>query len=67
MKTYTEHKLTDHQLRRLSALVHNRTPKYGVAMDALIRKGLVYINIHGDHQVNGNGCIAFDQARREGW
>lgn len=67
MKTYTEYKLTDCQLQRLSALVHHRTPKYGMAMEALIRKKLVYINPHGDHQVNGNGCIAFEQARREGW
>ena len=41
--TYTEHKLTDAQLRRLSAIVNNTNgmAQAGTAGNALIRKGLV--------------------------
>lgn len=67
VKTYTEYKLTDSQLRRLSALYHNRKPKTGVAMLALIRKNLAYVNAHNEYQINGNGCMAFKKARAEGW
>lgn len=42
MRTYTAHKLTDAQLRRLSRIANNgKGAKGGVAADALVRKGLV--------------------------
>ncbi len=66
-KTYTEYKLTEAQLKRLSQVVNHREPNYGTAMQALIRKNLVYENEQGKIQANGNGVMALDQARKEGW
>ena len=43
-KTYTQHKLTNAQLVRLSPIVKGRPHKHGVALEALIRKGLVIEN-----------------------
>lgn len=42
MKTYTKHKLTDAQCRRLSTIINKgKGAQGGVATDALVRKGLV--------------------------
>lgn len=73
-RTYTEHKLTDAQLRRLSAVV-NQTPgaaKHGVAGAALKRKGLVtdvadFAFGCNDRIATDAGRAALEQARQEGW
>jgi hypothetical protein len=81
-RTYTAHKLTDAQLRRLSAIINNTkgAAKGGVAADALVRKGLVREVERPCILGNGNVRMVFDrreatdlgilsllQARREGW
>jgi hypothetical protein len=68
MRTYTKHRLTDAQLRRLSALANDTkgAATAGPAGLALMRKGLA----HGDRWPTGateEGCDALVQARREGW
>lgn len=74
-RTYTEHELTDAQLRRLSALYQYRSPKAGVALQALERKGLATTNrgrdaegvFHLNAKITDKGIAAFQAARREGW
>lgn len=71
MKTYTEHKLTDAQLRRLSAIVNatKGAAKHGVAGDALKRKGLVVetANHYDAIEATEAGRAALAHARRAGW
>lgn len=77
-KTYTQHKLTDAQLVRLSQVVNNRCTHTGMPMCALERKGLVVWNAQPFPKVRKSGihyCVsatqegieALAQARREGW
>ena len=66
--TYTEHKLTDAQLRRLSALVNQTkgAATAGTAGLALLRKGLAT----GEHYpiaATEAGRAALARARLEGW
>lgn len=73
MRTYTEHKLTDAQLRRLSTIVNgSKGARCGVAGIALERKGLV-VGM-GDRRIATEAVAATDAgraalvaARREGW
>jgi hypothetical protein len=72
MRTYTQHKLTDAQLRRLSALVNETkgAATAGMAGQALIRKGLaVDSGRYAQYPVGvtDEGRAALQQARREGW
>lgn len=71
MTTYTEHKLTDAQLRRLSAIVNatQGAAKHGMAGDALKRKGLVVetSNHYDAVEATDAGRAALTKARREGW
>lgn len=70
---YTSFKLTDPQLRRLSQMSHGRPHGHGVALQALLRKGLV--DRHGsldhefgeDYSINQAGFDALIDARWEGW
>jgi hypothetical protein len=72
--TYTKHKLTDPQLKRLSQLV-NCAPAHGhgVALDALVRKGLACRSVNPDHKypkthnATVDGVAALNEARRAGW
>lgn len=78
-RTWTEHKLTDAQLRRLSAICKpdGGGPKHGMARLALERKGLVIAVDHGSgflpvykrwqYVATDAGRKALEQARREGW
>ena len=80
--TYTQYRLTDAQLRRLSAIV-NKTKgaaKRGQAGNVLVRKGLA-VEISKPHptlkgmtysdydgiEATDAGRAALEQARREGW
>ena len=76
--TYTKYKLTDAQLRRLSALVNQTkgAATAGVAGQALIRKGLAVSarkawgeDRYAEFPVAATeaGREALEQARREGW
>lgn len=76
MRTYTAHKLTDAQLRRLSAIVNDdkRCARYGTAGEALVRKELVAdqeLVVDGRHIIERlptcAGRAALIQARKEGW
>ena len=73
MKTYTKHKLTDPQLRRLSELVNGGAHHHGVALDALVRKGLACKSVNPDHKYpkthnpTVDGVAALNEARRAGW
>lgn len=75
MRTYTEHKLTNAQLRRLSAIVNNTGgARAGMAGAALERKGLIVRgNWDNDRRIltrttpTDAGVAALAQARREGW
>jgi hypothetical protein len=77
MATYTKHKLTDAQLRRLSVLVNGgKGATAGTAGQALLRKGLA-VGSRPDPVEYGfpgwpvaatpAGVEALAQARREGW
>lgn len=71
-RTYTQHKLTDHQLQRLSAVVNGREPRYGMAFVALVNKGLIAEWFDDDmgrnvHEACDEGREALAQARKEGW
>lgn len=71
--TYTEHKLTDAQLRRLSVIVNNaKGARAGMAAIALERKGLIgysEIAVQGRRLIEATdaGIAALAQARAEGW
>ena len=75
MKTYTEHKLTDAQLRRLSVICNDaKGARAGMARVALERKGLVTEIKQEGTPYNWTKTVATDagraaltQARREGW
>ncbi len=80
MKTYTQHKLTDAQLIRLSQMVNGRPHKYGMALVALVNKKLVDETINFDlnaygfkrhtsttYSINDEGREAFRAARAGGW
>ena len=74
MKLYTEHKLTDAQLRRLSALVNDTkgAATAGMAGAALVNKGLALGSRSGGAlgwptAPTDAGRAALAQARREGW
>ena len=70
---FTQHNLTNAQLRRLSQIANNRAHNYGNALAALERKGLVEekcgpgITYQRSHAVTSLGKSALEQARREGW
>ncbi len=78
-KTYTQHKLTNAQCKRLNQLVNGNLRWHGMALVALVRKGLVtelfkppFTPDNGYHWINGyelsdTGRAAYEQARREGW
>jgi len=71
-KLWTEHKLSDHQLTRLSQMVNGRRHRHGVALLALVNKGLARENeewtYYGDsHVATPAGAAALAQARKEGW
>jgi len=76
MATYTEHKLTDAQLIRLSQIVNDRPNGFGVALQALERKGLVVRKTDYAPRKYGKSCFyeptaagtkALFIARLEGW
>ena len=71
MTTYTEHKLTEAQCKRLSQIYNLRPHLHGVALDALKRKGLVVVDPDGHYPktcfLTAEGKAAFKQARQEGW
>jgi hypothetical protein len=66
--TYTQHKLTDAQLRRLSALVNETrsAATAGMAGKALLAKGLAE-GKYWPERVTDLGRAALQQARSEGW
>jgi len=68
-KYYTEHKLTDHQLRFLSQVVNGRVRShFRPTWEALRKRGLVYQHYtYGDWLATDRGKAALSQARREGW
>jgi len=73
VRTYTKHKLTDAQLRRLSTIINKaKGARCGVAGLALERKGLV-VGM-ADREISSDevfatdeGRAALEQARKEGW
>jgi DNA-binding MarR family transcriptional regulator len=74
MRTYTEHKLTNHQLKRLHPIVHNKKHYHGMALTALENKGLITREKTDDdphwthkHTATPEGTEALKQARLEGW
>jgi hypothetical protein len=66
--TYTQYKLTDAQLRRLSALVNETrgAATAGMAGKALLAKGLAE-GKYWPECATAAGRAALQQARREGW
>jgi hypothetical protein len=72
-KTYTAHALTDAQLRRLSQLSKGGPHGHGVALDALVRKGLAIRSANPEHKypkthnATVDGVAALGEARRAGW
>ena len=42
MNTYTEHNLTSPQCKRLNQLINGKLRLHGMALVALVRKGLVH-------------------------
>ena len=73
MTRYTQHKLTDAMLRRLSKTKNGKNPG-GISTNALERRGLVkttHINVTQGKtwtaEITDAGREALDQARREGW
>jgi len=77
--TYTEHKLTDAMLRRLSPIVNGRKHNHGLALRALVYRELVScgeprLNSFGEHSwwvgpytATDAGREALLRARVEGW
>jgi len=72
MKPFTNYKLTNAQCKRLCQLQNERKEHlHGVALEALVRKGLA-IRVMGwkypkTHRITTAGAMAFADARREGW
>lgn len=66
-RTYTGHKLTDSQLKRLSAIVNNRSHQHGMALWALENKGMIKEMSYGGYEATVIGINALNAARREGW
>jgi DNA-binding MarR family transcriptional regulator len=67
-RTYTSHHLTESMLSALSAIIHNRPPKWSVSVDALEARGLVTKTPHqGLASPTTAGYQALEDARREGW
>lgn len=71
MSTYTEHKLTEHQLKFLSQIVNKRQRNYfSPTMDVLRRNGLIVMSPtaanHG-YDATDAGRSVLAQARAEGW
>jgi len=75
MKTYTQHKLTDAMLRRLSKTKNGKSPG-GTSTDALERRGLVKTSratVKSEQtrtwrtEITDAGREALAQARLEGW
>ncbi len=65
--TYTEHKLTDAMLQRLSKTCHGRRAG-GMSMVALEARGLIKMgDLHQRWVATEAGIAALKQARREGW
>ena len=75
MNTYTEHNLTSPQCKRLNQLINGKLRLHGMALVALVRKGLVHeaqFDIGEYHPkyvytLSDTGREAYRQARREGW
>jgi hypothetical protein len=73
--TYTQHRLSDPALRRLSAICKGRKHGHGMALLGLENKGLVEARPLIDGSKPGTvryvateaGRQALGQARREGW
>lgn len=63
---YTEHKLTDQQLVRLSQIVNKRQRLYGMSLVALERKGLVESR-ENKFFATDSGVKALEIARNQGW
>ena len=71
-QTYTGHKLTHAQCKRLNQLYNGRRPHlHGMALLALCRKGLVREEMLISHipvyTITTVGREAYEQARQEGW
>jgi hypothetical protein len=68
--TYTEHKLTDAMLRRLSAIAGGRYAG-GNSVGALESRGLVFDAAAGfaraEFVITDAGRLALANARKEGW
>jgi hypothetical protein len=64
---WTQHKLNDGQLIRLSQLANGRPNNAGMAMVALVNKGLAINKGRGRAEVTEAGREALAQARKEGW
>ena len=58
--------VTSHGAKRLSQLANGRTPNYGVAMGALVTRGLVEV-IDGEHQITEEGRKTIEGLRAAGW
>jgi hypothetical protein len=73
VRAYTRYKLSHAQLKRLSQLVNEQAHGHGVALDALVRKGLACRSANPDHKypkthnATVDGVSALREARREGW
>lgn len=68
MPTYTSHKLTDAQLKRLHPIVHGKPHRYGMSLVALENKELVKSVGSGfKYEATQAGIDALAQARSEGW
>ncbi len=69
-RTYTDHKLTDSMLKRLSTIVHGRPHLHGNALAALERRALVEqigVKYQHSYKATAAGKEALCAARREGW
>ena len=66
---YTEHKLTEHQLKFLSQIVNGRQRNFfQPTLDVLESRGLIAKNYtYGDYYHTPEGWDALAQARKEGW
>ena len=71
MTTYTEHKLTDAMLRKLSRLRKGPADFYSGTGDALVSRGLAEGGWDGvrpiPYSITDAGREALEQARKEGW
>ena len=68
-RRFTEHKLTDAQLRSLCQIIHGGTYTHRVAsLSTLSLKGLVVFTLSPySYQATPSGGTALAQARAEGW